>query len=270
MRMKSEAFEISVRNQLSELEVVVRGLEKFGREAALPATLVSSLTLAVDEVLTNVISYAFPKTEQHQIEFRAVRDGDDVIVEIEDDGAAFDPLTVPPPKLDTPLEDRNIGGLGLHLVRKLVDSVAYSRNGDRNQLTLRWRVGEDEVLASGGTRSEGLMLSERREGNCWVLDLRGRLGPVGVSLLERMLQVRISQREQRMVLNCRDLTFIGSAGVRALLLAAKRMKTAGGHIAIAGLQAPVAKVLQISGLTPLFMIYRSAEDAIAAFSKPVP
>ena len=53
-----------------------------------------------------------------------------------DNGAAFDPLSVPAPDLTTSLDERAVGGLGLHLVRNLMDRVSYSRAGERNQLTL--------------------------------------------------------------------------------------------------------------------------------------
>jgi anti-sigma regulatory factor (Ser/Thr protein kinase) len=64
----------------------------------------------------------------------------EVRVEIEDDGSAFNPLDIPVPNLATPLQDRDPGGLGIHLARSLMDGIHYRRVGRRNVLTLTKRI----------------------------------------------------------------------------------------------------------------------------------
>lgn len=254
---------LKVRNELSQLEPVGRALEVFGRDAALPARLVSSLTLAVDEILTNVVSYAFERIGKHEIEVRALREGDEVVVEIEDDGKPFDPLSVPAPRLDAALEDRSVGGLGLPIVRKLVDTIAYRRAEGHNTLSLRFRIGHDEALASGPARAEGLMLSESDEQGSWVVTIRGHLGASGAVLVDKTVRAHIARGTRRIVIDCAGLNFIGSAGLRSLLVAAKRLKKTHGRIALAALQPQVAEVFEISGLAPIFTLYRNVEEAIA-------
>lgn len=67
-------------------------------------------------------------------------DDGSVVLCVEDDGPAFDPLAAPEPDLDAPLEDRPVGGLGIHLLREMMDTLDYVRRDDRNRLILRKRV----------------------------------------------------------------------------------------------------------------------------------
>ena len=68
-------------------------------------------------------------------------EGDELTIRVEDDGRAFDPLQAPPPDLDLPLEERPVGGLGIHIVRSVMDAVEYQRRGGRNVLTMRKTIG---------------------------------------------------------------------------------------------------------------------------------
>ena len=95
-----------------------------------------TLQLILEEVLVNVICHGQPATPDEPIEIALRLSADDLEMEITDGGAPFDPLTAPPPDVTAPLEDRPIGGLGIHLVKKLSDSVGYRRSENRNHLWL--------------------------------------------------------------------------------------------------------------------------------------
>lgn len=128
---------ITLRNDLAEIPRVTEAMESFGETNALGPKVIFAMTLALDEVLTNVITYAFPKDETDprdiQVDVRLV-DGT-VRATVRDDGRAFDPLTeVPPPDLDADVEDRAIGGLGVHFLRTLMDGCSYNRRDNRNEL----------------------------------------------------------------------------------------------------------------------------------------
>jgi len=92
------------------------------------------LQLAVEEVLVNVCSYAY--SEGGELRIRIFHQLPKVAVEIEDWGAAFNPLQQAPPELDADLEDREVGGLGIFLTQQIMDEVTYQREGDRNILRL--------------------------------------------------------------------------------------------------------------------------------------
>ena len=90
--------------------------------------------------VSSTASYAFPDGEAHDIEIRTELAADRLVVTISDDGIPFNPLGAGTPDTGLPLETRALGGMGIHLVRNLVDDVAYQRRIDRNVLTLVKRI----------------------------------------------------------------------------------------------------------------------------------
>ncbi|MEZ5906364.1 MAG: ATP-binding protein [Geminicoccaceae bacterium] len=96
--------------------------------------------IAFDEVMTNICRYAWQDAGQHVIEVRAELAGDLVRVTFSDDGIAFDPLAGEPTGLDDDIEEREIGGLGIHLVRELMDELHYVRDEPYNRLILTKRL----------------------------------------------------------------------------------------------------------------------------------
>ncbi|MCK9298917.1 ATP-binding protein [Methanoculleus sp. YWC-01] len=97
--------------------------------------LVFAVQLAVDEACSNTILYGYGG-EAGTITIACTADDDAVRVTIIDDGVAFDPLTAPPPPLDVPAEERPIGGLGIHFIRTVMDSVTYARKDGKNVLSM--------------------------------------------------------------------------------------------------------------------------------------
>lgn len=91
--------------------------------------------LALDEAVTNVVLYAYPQ-KKGLIKLTLKKTGDDIHVEIRDQGKPFDPTQAPPPDLAVPLEQRKIGGLGIHLMRKSVDRLNYRYENGTNIFTL--------------------------------------------------------------------------------------------------------------------------------------
>jgi anti-sigma regulatory factor (Ser/Thr protein kinase) len=97
---------------------------------------VLELRLVAEEVVTNVAKYAYAPGVAAAMEVRVSMDDDAVSLEFRDSGEPFDPLSQPPSDLDAPLEERPVGGLGLTLVRALVEEARYAREGPVNVLRL--------------------------------------------------------------------------------------------------------------------------------------
>ncbi|HVN84035.1 MAG TPA: ATP-binding protein [Candidatus Binatia bacterium] len=138
---------ITAKNRLAELERVGHAIAEFGTEHAVSSKALFEINLAVDELLTNTISYGYDGDAEHEIIVRLCLQADELLIEVEDDGRPFDPLTVDAPAVDQSLEDRRVGGLGVFLVRKVMDELAYRREHGRNILTMRKTMRAKESAA---------------------------------------------------------------------------------------------------------------------------
>lgn len=99
------------------------------------------INLALDELITNICSYGFDDDGEHAIALKLALDDDVLTASIQDDGRPFDPLKAKTPDPSASLDQRQPGGLGLFLVRSLVDDIQYRRRGGANHLTLTKKVG---------------------------------------------------------------------------------------------------------------------------------
>ncbi len=99
------------------------------------------IELAADEIFTNIASYAYGK-EKGEVEVTITSDEHSIIISLIDSGAPFNPLSLPSPDTTLGIDDRKIGGLGIHLVRKLMDNVTYMQENGRNILTLEKKRGK--------------------------------------------------------------------------------------------------------------------------------
>ncbi|HOC30672.1 MAG: ATP-binding protein [Armatimonadetes bacterium] len=121
------------------LPAVLTFVLEAAEKAGVPLSRLPHLELAVDETLTNIIRYAY-RGDFGKVEVRVTADDRDYMVEFADRGAAFNPLSAPPPDLSTDLANRKPGGLGIFFTRQMVDDVEYRRDEDRNVLTLVMRL----------------------------------------------------------------------------------------------------------------------------------
>ncbi len=127
---------IELQNNLSEINQLAAELDQFCDRENIPAKTGLELNLVLEEVVTNIISYAYTDTLPHRIRVRLHKENDRLHVVIEDDGREFNPLDVPPPEQSDEIDNLEPGGLGIHLMRKLTDEAAYKREKGRNILTL--------------------------------------------------------------------------------------------------------------------------------------
>lgn len=134
---------IAITNDLAEIEPLSQVINEFIARQQLPAKLAFELNLALDELLTNTISYGYEPGQTGQtIYVRGVLADGFIILEIEDGARAFNPLAMSEPDLDAALNERPIGGLGIYLVRQLMDDVTYQRRAGKNLLTLKKAIPE--------------------------------------------------------------------------------------------------------------------------------
>jgi len=131
---------VILRNELSELDRLDEILDRFGGEGRLPSSAMAELRIVCDEIVSNVIHHAYPQGGQHDIEVRLEMAGPRLTLTVSDDGVPFDPLAIPSPDTTRPLEEREPGGLGIHLVRSLAAEMSYARRDGRNVVSLVMKV----------------------------------------------------------------------------------------------------------------------------------
>ncbi len=133
--MKTKTIRLS--NELSQLEFLATELEILGEEWEIGMGDVLNLNLVLEELVTNIIFYGYPDKTEQQIEISLWLEEGLLGMRITDEAIAFNPLEAKAPDLDQAIEDRPIGGLGIHLVKKIMDDVRYERVDNRNILTLQ-------------------------------------------------------------------------------------------------------------------------------------
>lgn len=131
---------IEIINQIDEIERVSAFIEELGEELNLSLSLVMKINLAIEEAITNIIQYAYPKGSANTINLSTEYKDNELIFILTDRGEAFDPTQVS--EVDTSLtaEERSIGGLGIFLVRKIMGEVTYQRIDDENRLEMRKKL----------------------------------------------------------------------------------------------------------------------------------
>jgi anti-sigma regulatory factor (Ser/Thr protein kinase) len=140
----TKPIEFVLANRPLEIASLQDQLEAYGRQHRIAPRVLHDVQLALEEHLTNVISYAFRNDQEHQINVRIQIRESELAVEVEDDGRAFNPL-----------EQKPIGGLGVYIMRQSLDSLQNRREQDRNRVVMIKRI-------QGQPRATGLERGQHR------------------------------------------------------------------------------------------------------------
>lgn len=137
----ADKIQMTLRNDVAEVARVLDAIEAFGEEHDLPTKKIFQLNLALDELITNIVSYGFEgEGGEPRIELSVVfRDGL-IEAELTDNGKPFNPVEAALPELGESIEDREVGGLGLKLIRTYMDRLDYQRDGALNRLRLQMNM----------------------------------------------------------------------------------------------------------------------------------
>ncbi len=129
-------LEVRIGPDYAELPPLYQSVDAFLKGQHVPADVVYKTHLALEEMCTNIVKYGYDDKEVHEIVIALNLAPGQLTIRIEDDGHEFDPLAADAPDLDRPLAERPIGGLGIHLVKRSMTSISYSRKGERNTLEM--------------------------------------------------------------------------------------------------------------------------------------
>jgi len=134
---KISSRKISIKNTIEEVQVAVQAFEEFAEECNMPMATMIKVNIVLDELLSNIVKYGFPEDKKGMIDItlELFSTGKLTIV-LSDQGIPFNPFQIAPPQLNIPIEEREIGGLGIHLVKELMDEYTYERTLDLNIVSM--------------------------------------------------------------------------------------------------------------------------------------
>ena len=135
--MIADKISLELRNSLSELESLSHSLEQFGKSLGLSRKIVFEICLAMEELVSNIITHGLADDAVHFIKVAMSHENGTLIIRLEDDGVPFDPLKAEEPDCECPIEQRKVGNLGIHLTKKVMDDMVYERLKNKNVLTLK-------------------------------------------------------------------------------------------------------------------------------------
>jgi PAS domain S-box-containing protein len=136
VEMKSKELQITIKNRYEDMEIVEAQFSEFAKENDLPDSIRQSMSIVLDEMLNNIISYAYQGAVDNEIEVNFELSGKRLVTTIKDSGVPFNPFARETPDVSQSIEEREIGGLGIHMVRSLMDEFSYHRQINKNVITL--------------------------------------------------------------------------------------------------------------------------------------
>lgn len=132
-------------NDIETIPQLNEFIDSVAEEVGLEMSLTMSLNLALEEAVVNVMEYAYPEGQKGNVEIEVTADQQWMTFVIMDTGIAFDPTMKEDADTTLSAEERPIGGLGIFLVRQLMDVIDYKRQDNKNVLTLRKKLGEENA-----------------------------------------------------------------------------------------------------------------------------
>lgn len=138
----AQPMRIEIKNDLDQITLVMSALEEYADRTSLDIRTAQAAELALDELLNNSISYGFPDNGPHIITVELEKKEGALLIEISDDGVPFNPFEQAVPDLESSIEERELGGVGIHLVRNFMDEYGYERVHGRNVITLLKRTSK--------------------------------------------------------------------------------------------------------------------------------
>ena len=249
----TNGFRMAIGTGPGEVARVNAAFAEFAAAHALPASVRRSLDVALDELLTNTMVHGFAGREGGAVTVAVELHPDRVSVTVTDDGKPFDPFALAAPDTALPVGERPVGGLGLHLVRGMMDEVSYQRRGDRNVVVVAKR------LHRGGRSME---ITTRTQQGVTLVAVAGKLDSTTSPEAQQALDAILAGGGRKVVIDFTGVDYISSAGLRVLLGTAKRLSGAGSALRLFGLNDTVREVFQISGFATILAVFATEAEAL--------
>jgi anti-anti-sigma factor len=253
--------DLRIHNDVSDVGIVRNALDNLGRELGISVRALAQLQVAADEVVSNVIKYSWDDGGTHQFLVRITVQPGAVNLEIVDDGREFDPTATPSRNLPPGGDASRLGGLGIHMIKMLVDRFAYERIDGRNHTTLS-KTCEVGTAIERSDKMNALSIGQTRVGNVCIVTLSGRIDSTNASDVMAEFTRLISAGEKSILVDLGAVLYLTSAAFRALLVATDEAERQAAKFALCSLGGHVRELFEMGGLLDAFSIHDSREEAL--------
>lgn len=258
---------IIIKNRQEEIAQVVRWSRQIGNSLDLPEKQVFALEVSIEELVTNIVWYAFQEGDDNSIQIDYLVDEKRLYFILKDKGIPFNPMDRPPPVVMDNLEDMKIGGLGLVLVKKMMDGMSYERiDGENIQkiwLDLTPELLKEELM------QRALTINSEKEDGVLVFKLTGWLNAQSYQKAEQGLIHWIDSGEKMIAGDLSNLDFISSIGLRVLMTTSNNLEKSGGKLVLFGVQDQVQDVFNSTGVSTIISIATTREKALAILKSEI-
>lgn len=241
--------ELIIDNDLSEIICVTRFLESIGISLFLNSNTIRCIDLAIEDAVACIIQHAYPDRKKGKIKLKVSVVNGDFTCLITNDGVAFDP-TLPLSTSDAPsFEGLLAGGLSFYLIYRTMDEVAFQTKGDQNYLMLTKKINTSEEPES--TLSTNIC----KVSSLFVVTIEGRLDTANARKFETDIAPLRETEAAKIIINCENLTYISSSGLRSFILLQKKINSLKGDLILLNMIPEIRKIFDMTGCSSLFTIH---------------
>ena len=132
---------LCVKNSADEIPAATAATSRWLAEHGAPPAADYFASLVIEELVTNCTKYGYDDVHEHCLQIELIYTPAELTITVTDDGHRFNPLELPEPNVNLPVEERSVGGLGIHLLRKMSTRIEYAWANSHNRLTLHKKLG---------------------------------------------------------------------------------------------------------------------------------
>lgn len=243
--MEKEIFFV---NKPEEITRVIKFFEAVGGLLHVPSPVIMRLSLALEEAIASIINNVYPPGEQHEITLRVGAEGDELTFSLIDDGISFDPTLIEETDVVLPLEQRLLDGLGIFLIRRIMDEIYYECTDGENRLVMKKKVNmkieEEKTIEMNVCKIEGMT----------IIAIGGRLDTANTPDFNVVIQPLLAAQKPNIIVNCESLNYISSSGIRSFILLQKSVNKNGGRLVLEAMTPDIYKIFEMTGCTSIFTI----------------
>lgn len=245
---KAMEKEIIIGNNLSDITHITHFIQEMGSSLQVPSDVIMSISLALEEAIVNVIKYAYPSEEQHEIRLKIDVSPSGLHFLLIDTGNSFDITKKEEAWTASALEHHFVDSLGICLIYRIMDEVSYKSENGRNLLSMRKRInvemGAEKTMKMNMCKIEGIT----------IITLEGRLDTVNAREFESGIQSLLEGHSPNIIINCENLSYISSSGIRSLILLQKSVIRNNGSLFLEAMTPEIHKIFEMTGCSSIFSI----------------